>query len=95
MDHRRRRLLLQKPFAEFADRHILVFVVDPLADVVLDYARNLVLLIGHGGGIAQLRERHLGKDDLRGDPFLRVFRGDPGKFVARLLLIRLGHHLAQ
>ncbi|MPN39000.1 hypothetical protein SDC9_186526 [bioreactor metagenome] len=94
-DHRRRRLLVQKPFAEFADRHILMFVIDPFADVVLDDARNLVLLIGHGGGVAQLRERHFGKDDLRGDPFLRVFRGDPGKFVARLLLVRFGHYLAQ
>ena len=52
-----------------------------------------VLLIGHGGMLADVPHLQFTEHDARGDALLRRFRRHPAKLVPRFFLIGLSHDL--
>ena len=80
----------QQPFAQLRDAPAANFAVNALVDVVLDDARDLVVLVGHGGVFAQVGQQQLRQHDLRRDAFLGAACRDARELVARFFLVRLG-----
>ena len=83
-------LLVQQPLPQLRHRPVLDLVVDLLVHVVLDDAGDLVLLIGDGGVVAEIRQGQVGHHHLGRHPLLGVLGGDARQPVARLLLVGFG-----
>ena len=89
----RRRGLAQNPLTQVRDGPVLHLRIDALVQVVLNDARDLVLLIGHGGVLAQVAQQQLRQHGLGGDALLRALGGQPGEPVAGFRLVCLGKHV--
>ena len=89
----RRRGLAQNPLAQVRDGPVLHLRIDALVQVVLNDARDLILLIGHGGVLAQVAQQQLRQHGLGGDALLRALGGQPGEPVAGFRLVGLGKHV--
>ena len=83
----------ENPLPKLTDGHILVFPINGQVQAVENQAGHLVLLIGHGGVLADFLHGHLAEHDTRGHTLLRCLRGHAAKLIARFFLVGLSHHI--
>ena len=83
----------QEPFPQVGDGPVADLGVDALVQVILDDAGDLVAFVGGHRVFPQVAEQQVGQHHLGRHPFLGVFRGDTGHFVAGFFLVGLGQHV--